>query len=108
MIMSTRATIAFATSDGSYQATYLHFDGYPEHTGIILSQRYNSIERVSALIAGGDLRSLSSNHGEPEYFPNTLPPRLLQDCAALLVFARNCDANFLYVFEDNHWECLKF
>jgi hypothetical protein len=106
--MSTRATIAYAKSDGSYQATYLHFDGYPEHAGSILSQRYNTIERVSALIAGGDLRSLSSNQEEPEYFPNALPPRLLHDCASLLVYARNCDANFLYVFEDNHWRCLKF
>jgi hypothetical protein len=55
--MSTRATIACADSDGSFHAAYLHFDGYPEHAGVILNQRYNSIEKASALVAGGELRS---------------------------------------------------
>jgi len=53
--MATRATIAFADNDGGYHAAYLHFDGYPEHTGVILSQRHNSIEKASALVAGGEL-----------------------------------------------------
>jgi len=105
--MSTRATIACADSDGSFHAAYLHFDGYPEHAGVILNQRYNSIEKASALVAGGELRSLSSNDGEPEYFSRARPPKHVCDRGSLLVFARSCDANYLYVFENQHWHCHK-
>ena len=52
--MATRATIAYAQDDGSFQATYLHYDGYPEYAGVILNQLFDSIEKVSALLAGGD------------------------------------------------------
>lgn len=105
--MATRATIAFIHDDGSFQATYLHYDGYPEHAGVILNQRYNSIETVSALITGGELRSLISGDGSPEYFPRARPPKHLHDRGSLLAFARNCDANYLYVFEDGQWQCHK-
>jgi hypothetical protein len=105
--MSTRATIAYAASDGSYRAVYLHFDGYPEHAGVVLNQRYNSIEKASALIAGGELRSLNSSGGEPEYFSRARPPKHLHDRGSLLSFARDCDANYLYVFEDSQWQCHK-
>ncbi len=70
--MATRATIAYADNDGSYHAAYLHFDGYPEHAGVILNQR---------------------------------PPKLLLDRGSLMKFARDCDANYLYVFEDGQWRC---
>ncbi|AMV35226.1 hypothetical protein VN12_24085 [Pirellula sp. SH-Sr6A] len=105
--MSTRATIACANSDGGYQAAYLHFDGYPEHAGVVLNQWYNSIEKASALIAGGELRSLNASDGAPEYFPRARLPKHLCDRASLVTFARNCDANYLYVFEDGHWHCQK-
>ena len=105
--MSTRATIAHADSDGSYRATYLHFDGYPEHAGVILNQWYNSIEKASALIAGGELRSLNSSDGAPEYFSRAQTPKHLCDRMWLMTFARGCDANYLYVFEDGHWHCYK-
>jgi hypothetical protein len=58
--MATRATIAYAQGDGSFQATYLHYDGYPEHAGLILNQRFTSVETVMALVAGGELRCLST------------------------------------------------
>jgi hypothetical protein len=105
--MATRATIAYADNDGSYHAAYLHFDGYPEHAGVILNQRHNSIEKASALIAGGELRCLNASDGEPECFPRARPPKLLLDRGSLMKFARECDANYLYVFEDGHWKCHK-
>jgi len=105
--MATRATIAYAGNDGVYHAAYLHFDGYPEHAGVILNQRHNSIEKVSALVAGGELRCLNSSDGEPEYLLRARPPKLLLDRGSLMKFARDCDANYLYVFEDEQWNCHK-
>jgi hypothetical protein len=105
--MSTRATIAHVSADGSFHATYLHFDGYPEHAGVILDQHYNSIEEASALVAGGELRCLNSSDGEPEYFARARPPKHLFDRGSPLKFARDCDANYLYVFEDGCWQCHK-
>ena len=105
--MSTRATIACANEDGTFQATYLHYDGYPEFAGVILNQRFNSIEKVSALLAGGELRSLTSEAGGPEYLARARPPKHVCDTRSLLEFACNCDANYLYVFQDGQWHCHK-
>jgi len=105
--MSTRATIAHVNADGSFHATYLHFDGYPEHAGVILDQHYNSIEKATELVAGGELRSLSSSDGAPEYFSRARSPKHLCDRGSLMTFARNCDANYLYVFNGEHWQCHK-
>jgi hypothetical protein len=105
--MSTRATIACANEDGTFQATYLHYDGYPEFAGVILNQRFNSIEKVSALLAGGELRSLTSEAGGPEYLARARPPKHVCDTRSLLEFACNCDANYLYVFQNQTWQCQK-
>lgn len=103
--MSTRATIAYENPDGSFRATYLHFDGYPEHAGVILDQHYNSVEKATALVAGGELRSLNLSDGAPEYFSRGRAPKHLRDRGSLITFARNCDANFLYVFKGERWHC---
>jgi hypothetical protein len=29
---------------------------------------------------------------------------LLSDCGALVKFARDCKANYLYVYDDGHWK----
>ncbi|MBN8601247.1 MAG: hypothetical protein J0M26_09475 [Planctomycetes bacterium] len=105
--MSTRATIAYENPDGSFHATYLRFDGYPEHAGVILDHHYNSIEKAKTLVAGGELRSLNPSDGAPEYFPRARATRHLCDRGSLMKFAHNCDANFLYVFKGEHWQCHK-
>jgi len=46
--MATRATIAYAMDNGDYHRSYLHFASYPEHNGLILDQRHNSIEKALA------------------------------------------------------------
>ena len=104
--MSTRATIACKQDDGRYTAVYLHFDGYPDHAGKVLKENHTSIESARTLVAGGDIRSLA-NDGTPERFADgnravTMPTR-----AALHEFARNCDAVYIYVFEEQDWHCHK-
>lgn len=106
LIMSTRATIAYETSDGGYRAIYLHFDGYPEHAGTILEEHYTSMDSISSLVTGGDLRSLDRD-GTPERFANGDRSQILPTRVSLHEFAKNCDSEFVYVFQDGAWHCHK-
>ena len=104
--MSTRATIACKQEDGRFAAIYLHFDGYPEHAGRVLKDNHNTLDSARTLVASGDIRSLA-NHGTAERFTDgnravTMPTR-----AALHEFARNCDAEYIYIFEEEAWNCHK-
>ncbi|TWU39346.1 hypothetical protein [Novipirellula artificiosorum] len=106
--MSTRATIAVRRADGFYDAVYLHYDGYPDHTGAILMHHYANQADAANLVAGGDLRCLQRESGEPEYFSDGHPAVMMPTGAALIEFARNCGAKYVYVFEDGTWSCKEF
>jgi hypothetical protein len=105
--MSTRATIACKQEDGRYAAIYLHFDGYHDHAGIVLKEHYTSIESARTLVVGGDIRSLA-NDGTPERFIDGNRAVVMPTRAALHEFARNCGAEYIYVFEDEAWHSHKF
>ena len=68
--MSTRAVIALQLPDDNVIATYLHFDGYPDHVMPILEGGYLDPDEALELIEGGELRSISPRPAEPEYFDN--------------------------------------
>ena len=103
--MSTRATIASRRADGMYDAVYLHFDGYPKHTGETLMQHHASQTDAEMLVASGDLRCLDRDTGKPEPFSDGDPPSTLPTQEALIEFARNCGAQYVYVFDDGTWSC---
>ena len=56
--MSTRSMIGKDYGD-EIKAIYCHWDGYPEHTGQILKDYYNSDTMVDKLIALGDISSIA-------------------------------------------------
>ena len=58
--MSTHASIIHKTADG-YAGIYVHFDGYPRHTGRVLAKHFSDPAKVAELIALGDLRGLNSD-----------------------------------------------
>jgi len=105
--MSTRATIAVQRPDGYFDAVYLHFDGYPSHTGETLKQHFATQEIAEGLVAGGDLRCLDQATGAPEHYRGDHGPAKLPTRDALIVFAQNCTSQFLYVFEQGVWSCEK-
>ena len=55
--MATRSRIGIELQDGSILSAYHHWDGYPTWLGRILETHYNTKEKVSALIDGGDMSS---------------------------------------------------
>jgi hypothetical protein len=101
--MSTRATIAVRRAAGDYLATYLHFDGYPEHAGRLLEANYLNAEQAEALVDRGDIRCLDSEIGEAEYYDEETPAAVLPNLEALIDFARNLSAQHLYVFDNGQW-----
>lgn len=103
--MSTRATIAYRRDDGRFAAVYLHFDGYPEHTGQILEQHYATQEAAQSLVDDGDIRCLDEQSFEPERYDDGQRPAIMPTMPALLDFARNCGAQYVYVFADGGWDC---
>jgi hypothetical protein len=68
--MGTRSTIAIQNADGTVTGIYCHWDGYLSHNGDILQKFYTTEEKVRALIALGDLSSLSEQIGSKHDFNN--------------------------------------
>ena len=53
--MSTRARIGILLPDDSILSVYHHWDGYPEWLGVKLKEHYNTYEKASELIDGGNM-----------------------------------------------------
>jgi len=101
--MSTRAIIAQRLPDDSILATYLHFDGYPEHVLPILQSGYLDPDEALELIQGGEIRSLPSRPEMPEYFATSRATEELADASELPRLARYLNAEHLYLMTDDGW-----
>ena len=77
--MATRSRIGIELKDGSILSAYHHWDGYPEWLGRILNTHYNSKDKASELIDGGDMSVCWNDDNQPEYYSargEDCPPRL--------------------------------
>ena len=57
--MATTSRIGMEMPNGEVKSIYCHWDGYPEGVGATLQEHYTNPEKVEALIALGDISSLS-------------------------------------------------
>ena len=53
--MSTRSRIGILLPDDSILSVYHHWDGYPEWLGVTLEEHFNTYEKASELIDGGNM-----------------------------------------------------
>lgn len=128
--MGTRSMIGVRNENGTIDAIYCHWDGYPEHNGRILVDHYSDEARVRDLIALGDISSLRIEIGEQHPFdtytlkPEELDPRWERwtkaygrDRGETGVDARNfhndtffvggadsCGAEYAYLFDNGGWQ----
>jgi hypothetical protein len=115
--MSTNATITLKNDDGSYDSIYVHYDGYLEHVGSVLKEHYNTLDKVKALIALGDLSSLDISTEMPENHTWIIPikghciPYSLRDEDRPtirydndVVMKNDCNLQYNYLFEDGVWK----
>ena len=113
--MATRSRIGIQLKDDSILSVYHHWDSYPSWLGRILKTHYNTKEKVSELIDGGDMSSAWTNVGwqnetrsesGPMYYSargEDCPPRLDADLCDYLL-AVNAE-EYHYVFRNGEWIC---
>lgn len=117
--MSTHAIVAI--SDGiNIRAIYVHFDGYPSHTGVILNAHYNSPDKINSLIDLGELSSIGPIAKSRELWstgPDTdycqaygrdrgekgTEPKKFTSLSDLIAYGKSYYAAYIYLFEDNRW-----
>ena len=111
--MATRSRIGIQLSDGSVLSSYHHWDGYPSWLGRILKTHYNTKEKVSELIDGGDMSSAWTDCGwKNETLPETgplyysergedCPPRLDKDMEEFFSMGEE----YSYLYTSAGWFC---
>ena len=112
--MGTRSRIGIQLKDDSVLSVYHHWDGYPEWLGKTLVEQYNSKEKASELIDGGDMsccwsdslwgKQLPEGEYAPEYYSlrgEDCPPRLDNNMEEF--FSDN--EEFGYVYTSAGWTC---
>ena len=116
--MATRARIGIQLSDDSILSVYHHWDGYPTWLGRILKTHYNTKEKVSELIDGGDMSvcwtddHFRNSDGKiekkaeygPQYYSERgedCPPRLDADLCEYLKEGEE----YSYIFRSGKWIC---
>ena len=117
--MATRSYIGVRNLDASVDYIYCHFDGYPSNNGVILSQHYQDMDKVNALMKLGDLSVLGNEIGEQQDFE---VPRLdMNWCLAygrdrgeknvsvkngdFLQLTTDQSVDYVYIFAGDYWEC---
>jgi len=123
--MSTRSRIGILLPDDSILSVYHHWDGYPEWLGVTLEEHYNTYEKASELIDGGNMSSCYSDNEydyekqafvkrdpRPEYYTDRgekledNAPKISKDLEEYIDHANNCCGEFAYIFEpNNEWVC---
>lgn len=71
--MATRSRIGIRNEDASVDSIYCHWDGYPEHNGLILVRDYQDESKIRQLISMGSLSSLGPEIGEQHPDINPYP-----------------------------------
>lgn len=61
--MATRSNIGYVDNDGTIQASYCHWYGYPEGVGKVLLDNYDTLEMIQDLVAMGSMSSLGETLG---------------------------------------------
>ena len=70
--------------------------------GFILTTHYNSKDKASDLIDGGDMSTCWNEDGKPEYYGTDCPPSLMTKEEYL---DKLHNEEFAYIFRDGEWIC---
>ena len=113
-VMGTRSRLGIQLADKSILSVYCHYDGYPSFNGVKLQEHFNSHDKASELIDGGDLSALWTNQGHhseilPEVGPlyyssrgENTPPRIDSNLKQYLTDGAE---EYAYLFKDGEWVC---
>ena len=107
--MATRSLIAIEKDINLYNASYCHFDGYPEGNGKTLKEHYLTEDKVDDLLSNGEMSFLRPTIENSSFYKDrgeTL--RLIGGVTfeRLKKIAENAGCEYIYVFfpERNVWQ----
>lgn len=114
--MSTRSAIGIQRKDGTIEAIYCHWDGYPSGNGKILLNNYNDVKKINKLLKLGDLSQLGEEPiSKKEFWKDS--SKLGKNCLAyndrgekthsikfetyknFKGFYKNCWCEYIYLFD---------
>ena len=103
--MATRSHIGLRTNlNETVDYIYCHWDGYPEHNGIMLTEYYQTIDKVNQLLELGDISVLGKNwclaYGRDRGESNTSKRNMSFDD-----LIKDGSVDYVYVFDGDYWEC---
>lgn len=111
--MGTHSRIGLQLADGSILSVYCHYDGYVSFNGVKLVEHFNSYDKASELIDGGDMSCLWTNAGwNNEVLPEVGPlyyssrgevtePRYDMSLKTYLANGEE----YAYLFVNGEWVC---
>ena len=101
--MGTRSNIAYKKSDGKIVSMYCHYDGYPEHNGVILSEHYNTKEKARALVDNGYQSGLEETVEKSNLRRVHEDPPTTYHSFHAFIMDINFDIEYVYLFKDDAW-----
>jgi len=111
--MATRSFIARYNPDTEdYTAIYCHWDGYPTGVGVTLRDHYNIDEKVSFLMAQGDISSLRESVVETAEEAYSVRGDTNTEATThkyrhdMFDDFRNRWCEYGYIWKDGVWECV--
>ena len=101
--MSTRSAIGFINSNGQFESTYCHYDGYPKHVGKILVEYHNSIDAAREITRGAHIRNFDHDGTIARYGDGDGGTEIFASAEEAL----NNGFDYAYVFntEQQRWVC---
>lgn len=106
--MVTRASIGCKMGDGKIYYVECRYDGYLEHVGRILAERYNDLGKVLGLLLGGDIVSLRDDGLGRIERVSPLERNQLEDCevkeaSCIEDYLLNGRGKYKYLFKRGRW-----
>lgn len=121
--MATRSGIGLHNPDGTVEAIYCHWDGYPGVVGRMLAMHYTGPGKIRTLIANGACSWLGHDIGERHPFSEWRPewctfyrrdrgdtgglPVHVESPDAFYAWARLSGAEFVYLYTGGRWRFIK-
>lgn len=106
--MSTKATVAYQAEDGTYRATIIGHDGYPEWLGKMLLTHFDIDKNASRLVNAEYISAIKENG---DFNGKDGEARIYQSAQALFAAHRDNANDYLYVWryaDGGGWWCEGF
>ena len=110
--MATSCKIGIANANGTVNSIICWHDGYPDWVGEILSEYYDSVERIDDLLRGGNLRDIDKTVCNCIYDSKNRETDWMQ-CrpethrSADEYFRTAGNHSYAYLFQDGEWKTYK-